>query len=398
MNKADFSRFTGMQYYLAHARNTVHAVLDLPRAVTEDEFLSLVEQVVTAAPHLQWRESLADGGHFRDTGVDWAGQCAYVTFNDAALAETDLSNRLATPLNDTGKPAFRAICQTLPTPDGPRSRITVQTTHALMEGGDVADLLRGRNSAQDTRPTVSAQVSGLARLGTWLVVPLFWVINLSMAALERKDRSTFGIARLVVNRADLRAAAKAAGISQRDMAFALATHHRRPGKRSIFAVYSNRPPARVHLCDDEFLTVRLDEVRIRKHDAFGTYAAGLAETLRKRGPSPMFTQMWYRRINQVHRWLHTRAPWLYPRSLFGFAPYDVILSLLPPVRISKAYPLLDGARIFTGSDTGTAETCIFAMGEEEMTLSLWSGPERAENVRAILERAAELGIAAELCA
>ncbi len=395
---SDFSRFTGLQYYLAHARNTVHAVLDLPGPVTEDAFRALVGDVVEATPHLLWRESLRDGGHHRDTTGDWSGQYAFISYNDAALAPPDLAARMAEPLHDTDRPAFRAICQIVPTAEGPRARITFQTTHALMEGGDVADLLRGRGTERAARPTVSAQIPLAARLAVWLVIPLFWIINLTMAALERKDRGTFAMARIVISRVDLRKAARRAGISQRDLAFALTTHHRKAGKKAIFAAYSNRPPARIHLCDDEFLSVRMDEVRIPLSTDFESYAKGLSETLHKRGPSPMFTQMWYRRINQVHRWLHSRAPRLYPKALFGFAPYDVVLSLLPPVRAGQAFPLLEGARVFTGSDTGTAESCIFAMSKDEVTISLWSGADRAANVDAILDRAATLGIAAEVAA
>ncbi len=392
----NFRRFTGLQYYLAHARNTVHVVVDLPRAVTEESFLQLVGDVVEAAPQLMWRESLQDNGHDCDATGDWHTQCAFQEYDNAQIAARDLSHRLGHPLHDTGKPAFRALCQIIPSPNGPQSRIVFQTTHALMEGGDVADLLRGRDAIRSERSTISARIPVLARLGVWLVIPLLWVINLSMAAFEKTDRADFAMARILLDRTDLKRVAKGIGISQRDLLFALTTHHRKPGKKGIFAAYSNRPAARVHLCDDEYLTVRMDEVRIPKSDAFETYAKDLATTLKARGPSPLFTQMWYRRITQVHRWLHPRAPWLYPRQLFGFAPYDVILSLLPPVRVGRNFPLLAGSRIFAGSNTGTAESCIFAMGPKELTISLWSGAERESHVAAIRARAAELGIDADV--
>lgn len=390
-----FRRFTGLQYYLAHARNTVHVVFDVPRDVTEDAFVSLVADVTKAAPQLLWQESLEDGGHLEGADREPTAEQMFLVYENATSASDDLTRRLSASLNDTGRPAFRAICQTFPTPDGLRSRIVFQTTHALMEGGDVADLLRGRSAVRDTQPSVHASIPWLAHIGVWLVIPLLWVLNLTLAAFERKDRSNFSTARIALNRAEFRKAAENIGISQRDLAFALTTHHRKPGARSLFAAYSNRPAARILLCDDEYLTVRMDEVRVPLAPDFEPFAAGLADTLRKRGPSPLFTQMWYRRITQVHRWLHPRAPWIYPKQLFGFAPYDVVLSLLPPVRIGRAFPLLDGARIFTGSDTGTAESCIFAISESDVTITLWSGETRENNVEAILDSASALGISAE---
>ena len=150
----------------------------------------------------------------------------------------------------------------------------------------------------------------------------------------------------------------------------------------------------MHLCDDEFLDVRIDEIWVRHSPSFDGFAGAMAQALAKRGSNPMFVQTWQRRINQVHRVLHQRMPWIYPKRLFGYAPYDVVLSLLPPVRPGRAFPILEGAEVFTGSDTGTAESCIFAASADAVTVTLWSGADRAGHVDAILARAAALGIGA----
>ncbi|GAB5448653.1 hypothetical protein [Gymnodinialimonas sp.] len=390
---AVFQRFSAIQYYLAHARNSVHAIAEVDHAVSEDAFRSLVADIVAAAPQLLWRESLKESGHFKATDVDWGAQCAFSTPTSGAEAASELHKTLSTPLHDTDRPAFRALCQTLSGHQAPKARIVIVTTHALMEGGDVADLLRGRNSEHAARPVTDAGLPLGARLGALAISPLLWALNLAAARFETKDRAAFGFAALRFDRADLRRVARSLNMGQRDLAFALVSYHRgqlpKP-KAKLHAAYSSRPHARVRLCDDEVLSLRMDEITVAHAEGFPTFATRMRDALTRRGPEPMFVQTWHRRLNQIHRFLHPRVPWLYPKALFGFAPYDVVLSLLPPVQTKSA--ALDGAVIYAGSDTGTAESCIFAACAQSFTVTLWSGAERAGHVAEIERTAQAMGI------
>lgn len=390
-----FQRFSAIQYYLAHARNTVHAMFEIPRAVAEDDFMDFVSSVINAAPQMLWRESLTRHGHYRDVDVDWSSQCVYVAATSMQEANTQLAAEQAKPLQDTGRPAFLAICQVITDGARPHTRILVYTTHALMEGGDVADLLRGRRSSGETRPSVEAGLSKAGQIGALAISPLLWLIHVNIARFERKERANFGFAALSFDREDLRRVAGQMGMGQRDLAFALVSHHRRTlpkPKKKLFAAYSSRPPARVHLCDDEFLSLRIDEISVPCAEDFTEFAGKMRDALAKRGRNPMFVQTWQRRLNQIHRYLHPRLPWLYPHQLFGYAPYDVVLSLIPPVRIRTAAPVLEGATVYAGSDTGTAESCIFAASERAFTVTLWSGADRDAHLRAIEQTAAGAGI------
>ena len=222
-----------------------------------------------------------------------------------------------------------------------------------------------------------------------------FALHLLTARFEKKTRSDFGFARLSFDRADIRRVARDLGISQRDLAFALVSHHRGQipnPKKKLFTAFTSLPAKRVRLCDDEFLEVRVDDCHIPTSRDPKVYAHALAATLGKQNRHGLFVQTWHRRLNQVHRWLHPRAPWIYPRALFGYAPYDVVMSMLPPIVAGRAFTMLSGARVFAGSDTGTAESCIFAVSDTEVTVTLWSGPHRAAHVNGIAATATAFGV------
>lgn len=392
--QGDFRKFSAIQYYLGQSRNTVHVLFELAAPVSETAFHGLVSDVIARAPQLLWRESLQDGGHYRDTAVDWRKQCVSRAYTSAQKADADMVALMDKPLHDTGQPAFRAIFQNITDTQNPRSRIIFQTTHALMEGGDVADLLRGRASRQAARPVAEAGLSIWSRAGVWALIPLIWAINMVMALSERKCREDFGFARIALDREDLRRVAKTFGVSQRDLAFALTTHHRHTGEsdKKLFIAYTTLPSVRVHLCDDEVLNVRVDDLYVPLKRRFEDYLASLSAALLKRGDTAMFAQTWHRRLCQVHQALHPRLPRLYPTHFFGFAPYDVVLSMLPPVKTHRYSAVLAGAEVYAGSDTGTAETCVFVPSGSKVTMSYWGGPDRDEKMRAIAETAHSLGI------
>ena len=387
-----FHPFSGMQYYLAHAENTVHALFELDRPVTQDAFFDLVADVIAAAPQLLWQESLKENGHLREGSNDWSQCLHFQSFDSTSEASTALHSLMAQPLHDTDAPAFRAICQVI---NDRETRIVFQTTHALMEGGDVSDLLRGRRSVHETRPTENSNLSTLTHLLIWALTPLLCFAFMGIAAFSKKDRSDFGFARLALNRRDLKSVAQSMGVSQRDLLFALASHQKsirtKPGKKAYLA-YTTRPPVRVHLCDDEFLNVRIDDFRCTLKSDFNDFVQHLSAELRARVSQLMFAHTLTRRLAQFHKALHPRLPWLYPKALWGFAPYDLILSLLPPIAQGRSFALLDGARVFAGSDTGTADTCVFAANDAEVTLSFWCEPRKNNPVDQISEQAEALGI------
>lgn len=392
--------FTAMQYYLAHAKNNVHLVLASPQDVSAAAFRALVGRMLDDAPQMWLGESLARSAHV-DTGHrDLDAVIDYARAPVQALGPGDLDALISAPLHDTGAPACRAICRAAPVADGRgvKSWIVLQTTHALMEGGDVTSILRGRGSVHVGRPVVEAGLTPLARAGIAALMPLALVVHMLSARCVTLDPADFAFRRVLVDRARVARRARRLGVGKRALLFGVVTHGllQTPARqRPLNLAYSILPSARVRLYDDEFLNVRIDEFRVKGAEDPRLHVKRMSQALTARGPSPMATQALHRRLNMVHRRLHPRAPWIYPSRLFGYSPYDLVLSMLQPVRPDRYDPALAGARAFAGSSAGTTPVCIFAPARNEITLGLYLPPALRDRLPALVERLDAFGLAPE---
>lgn len=392
--------FSATQYYLAHAKNSVHLVLACPQEVSEPAFRAFVARLIEDAPQLGWRESLIDSAHVTDAPVllDEIIDYARHPLQQTGFAEID--RVLSEPLTDTGRPAFRAFCRTAPRADwrGVRSWIALQTTHALMEGGDVTSILRGRGSVHLERPLVDANLSAAIRLGLPLMMPFLWLFHVLASRSVRLRPQQCSFERVALDRKSLTRAARRLGVGQRALLFGLVTHallYDPERKRPLSLAYSILPRERVRLYDDEFLNVRIDEFRLRAEDDLEAHIKAMAQALIERGPSPMFSQAWQRRLTGVHKHVHRAWPWLYPKTFFDYTPYDLVLSMLEPVRPERYEPFLGGAHAFAGSNTGASPACIFVPARHEFTLNFWAAPETRERLPRLLEAAGALDIGVE---
>lgn len=399
MADEEFRSFTALQYYLAHSENNVHTIFELEHPIDNASFETLVETVIGLAPQLLWRESLIDGGHYCDKTADWSSRLTFEHCGTRYDADRALHMHLGKSLQDDGLPAFRAICQSFGSPPDQRrvGRLIVQTTHALVEGGDVSAILEGRGSQHDTRPIVSSGLSVLSQLGVRALVPFLLPMHLLTAKLQRKRASDFDFARLVLGRVDLRKAARRLGVGQKDLTFALTTYGysaAKNNKKHLLITYSTLPKVRAALSDDEFLNLRMDELRLSVKCDPEDHIKAVADALSERGANPIFVQTWQRLLTRAHQRLHRLFPWLYPQSFFGFAPYDLVLSMIPPVRPAALTPLLKRALVFGGTNTGSAAACIFVPTAEYLTLTIWGDDSRDRQVSAIIDVAQSLGIEA----
>lgn len=371
--------FSALQYYLAHAQNRVHLMIGVPRAVSTAELLDLVAEVVAAAPQLRWRESLVQGGHSPDPDTRIEALIDHQGAVTAAAGRAALVDCLSQPLHDTGKPAFRVVCRSAPEPDpdGVQCWILFQTTHALMEGGDIASILRGRGSVHDARRVVDGGLGVFKRLAAAVLPAFFYGLHMLAAATEKRDPAGFAFLTETLDRADLCVVARRLGVSQRALVFGLVTHAllaEAGKKRSVSLTYSTLPTERARLSDDEFLNLRMDDLRLRLGADVEADIRTTANALDARGPSPIFAQTWQRKLTRWHRSVHQRCPGLYPRRFFGFAPYDMVLSMVPPVDPGRFSPLLTRARVFAGSNTGSVPTCVMVPTRETVSLTLWASP------------------------
>lgn len=270
------------------------------------------------------------------------------------------------------RPTCRATCRTLATERGcgPATRLHFAASHSLVEGADLAAVLRGRMDRRVRRPKVPHTLSGFSRMGLALVAPVLAIVHALTAKAERRKPDDFHFASIEMDRADLVAAADRLKIGKRALLFALALFPlagARPRKRAVQFVYSKLPARQYHLEDDDYLSVRMQFLAAQTSDDFVVFARQLAHALERQNETEVLTQFLSNRILSVHRRIAAVFPWLYRGAFFGFAPYDMVLSLVPPIAPAGPFSALAEARMFGRSYTGTAPSVIFLWDTRRIT-------------------------------
>ena len=397
---AGLRRFSNMQWYLAQAQNRVHLAAVCTEAVTSDEFGAIVMRVLAEAPQLGWRIDLQDDGFYNCAPVALSSVAHFALAPPAGWRMRDIDALLAEPLPESA-PAFRARCISAPDaePGKVRAWVLFEGSHALTEGGDIGAILRGRGAVHDSRPVVDVPVGGWRRTALAVALPLLWALHLGASFAVRRRAVGMRTLRLSLGRAEVAAAARGLQVSQRALLFGLvisALFGARGSKRARHIAYSSLPKARARLHDDTFLNVRMDEFKARLTGAPAADVQATAAAIFRRGPMPLGVQAWHNALLGLHRRLHKLFPGLYRHGFFDFSPYDMVLSLVPQVRPGTGWGPLAGATCFAGSNTGATPNCIYAVGERQITLSLWLPPDLAARQDALVQAAVDLGIAAEV--
>ncbi len=396
-----FRRFSNVQWYLAHSENRVHLLCACPDDIAPATFHDLVGQMLRLAPQLSWSESLLQDGHLVAPMVAPAAVSRYLPMPGSGLLFRDLEADLAETLADTGRPAFRASCLAATEPDarGVRALMVLQATHGVTEGGDISRLARGRSAEHEGRPESRQRLRKVQRLAMWAMLPLLWAGFLFAARLRRRPLHEFRFVRVSLDRAGVAAAVRRLGVTHRAFLFGLVLHavlHDPNRKRRLNLAYSTLPMARARKHDDSFLNVRMDEFRLQTAATPEASIRATAAAIAARGPTPIFVQAWQSAVLGWHRRTRRIAPWLYRRGFFGYTPYDLVLSLVPPLLPGPSWGPLAGATFFAGSNTSTTPNCIFAVTRDRITLTLWADSAVAARVEAIIGNAEALGVAAEV--
>lgn len=362
---------------MANTGMNVHVLLDGVAPMEQDAIEPVVSRVLSLAPQLSWEESVTAGGYItrHPTPVPGDVLLPLPAAHEAPL-ERSLAQALAAPLADRGRASFQVVWQPPRTlADGDRALVAFHTTHGILEGGDVAGILRQRSSDRAQRDSDDIALPRPKRLLASVLVPFLWVIHLLIALTEKRNAQDFRYHRIALDRESVKRAANRLGASQRALMFALVSQtyrqHAKPGK-AVSVVYSTLPTRRARLVDDEYMNVRADEIRLQPKESLGAYVRHVDEILRRRGPNPLFLATLQRKLLRLHRWVHARAPWVFPRKFFGFSPQDLILSMIPPVNPAGFDPHLEGARMFAGSNTGTANNCIFVPSAQIIGATFWT--------------------------
>jgi hypothetical protein len=375
----------------------------LDETLDEPGFHALVRACLDAHPALRLIENRAAQRFEPAKGSDLVARlCHYET--RATLTDDPAAYLGPRPdlFDDPTLPPFRAACHVAARPAridpdsaarAPAAVLVFVASHSMLEGADLAAVLRGRDR---TRPQISPRKLRLAvRLGLAVVAPVLALVHAALAKRESRKPQDFAFATVELARADVARAAREMGLRKRSLLFALALYTIAGDKvgRRQSAVYSTLPREHVRLEDDSVLSVRTHFLSFRAPRPLRDYARRLDRELTRQNETELVSQFLGNRLLSLHRRLILWLPALYRGAFFGFAPNDMVLSLVTPVLPGPPFDALAQARLFGATYSGTVPSVIYLWTARSVTMGCWLEKSRHGDLARLVESCAELGIA-----
>ncbi len=386
--------FSLYQAYLWMVGNNVHICAFTSRRLSRADFDELTDQALDAVPNARMAVD-ADRQVFIP-GVEEAPENR--VFEKRDRLEIALPHWLHAGngrFDHSTRPAFAAHGIGADEPDarGMRSVFYMQTSHALAEGLDVARLVRGRDERSRAPKTVEARLPALRRAGYAAAAALLGPLYLLVANLVPPSKDPGGFYGMALSRSDLRNAARAIGVSQRTLAFALVLHALQGDRRRNRFTYVTLPEARLDSEDDENLFFHLQSASVKPDPDFRTYARSLEAELARRDSSGLRMQYVYLRIGRMFRAIRRIAPFLFGYRYRRFVPTDFVLSMTPPVVPAGRFSDLVDGPIFCGAVLNGGNDCIITPQRDIMTFNFWLDVHHAGRLPRLAALARDLGIA-----
>ena len=204
-----------------------------------------------------------------------------------------------------------------------------------------------------------------------------------------------GVRTLALSRPDLKRVAAELGVQQRTLIFALITygigHARGRLWRPHVIGYTNLTARRFD-GDDTFVRLRMQNATIRGHRDFNAYVRRLDEKLTRDGRERLRIQMHYNAIFGIHRRIARLFPGLYGRRFFGFAPYDYLLSLLPPHTPGGEFAEYKTNAIYCGAFQRGTNCVVIVPQQDRVTLGFYCPTRVLARMSGIEEVAETLGV------
>lgn len=394
-SEASLRRPTNMQWYLSHAGNTVHLAALSPQRMSRDDLLEVLVQAVALDPDLALSDLRGPGILAGGSGTDGPERLASVcSFEEVSRILPDPARYLVPEgsgiFDDPARPSIRLRCTSLAEgADGPVGTVlSVAVSHALVDGAGLANLARGRDAARPVSlPFAAPGGTGAPRI-LGLLAPALALVHLVLAHAARRKTDGFGFQTARLDRALVRAAAARLGVSQRSLLFAcvldaLLPHRRGRRVRFAYAVLGAGSA-------DAFFHARVNYAVLPLARDLAAFTRDLDALLARRDAAAVGINALVDRILGFHRRLMARAPWLYGTRFFQYAPYDLELSLLPPLRPSGPFARFRDATLYAGCDNGATPICIFLPSAGGISLGLWVEEQHGAAVAAIPETLAAL--------
>ncbi len=382
------------QWYLWVAGINAHFYGLSTRQLTRSQFDELIEHVLAAIPDLRLAADMKRQVH-NTRGVPENSRDRM--FEELERFDMDLSQWLQARdgfFEGTARPAFLARCLSAREAgaDGVRSIFYLQTCHAHMEGLDVSRLVRGVGAGSRVQKRVRQRLPLAQRVLYSVLACLIGPLAILGANIlpARNAKRRFWSMRLC--KRDVHRLAHEVGVGQRALCFALVLRGLHGRRRRHNFIYTALPAIKYLADDDPRIAVHGRSARVRSDVDFCDFARRLEREMRRADARTL--QMHYVAIRtfRVFRLVGRYLPCLFRRRFKRFLPFDMVLSMLPPVLPSGRFSELIDGPVYGGVATHGSDNCVLSPGREVIAVNLWLDERSASRLPQLLALAKDIGI------
>jgi hypothetical protein len=369
--------FSDLQWYVYRAKNTVYFTSYSKKRYDQEGLMQMVAKMVALAPQLTFGYEGARPGMPLPQHLLEAITSIEVVDNFDGYPDQWLSPAQEL-FEQKGMPLFRvkaAVLRDGPDEQGRASVIMVNSAHAMLEGADSALLTRSQQTGFSQGSNVADEVPLTQRLIQGMIISLVTLFHLILAHLKAPPLTEMEFATLTFKRALLRRVADKLGVRQRTLLFALVmfalNKDNKLDKKSIRAAYTGLDDDRSRKGDDYF-RVRTIRARFPVSPDFDTFVHNVdTEIDRIESMDDSKAQHALNMMMKTHRFLARFLPFLYTKRFFRFGggPSFLVLTLVPPHRITGNLTLGMAEPIYCGFYHPSTNLCAFVPGRQFVTFN-----------------------------
>lgn len=406
----DSVKITGLQWFFLRSKNPVYFAIHVHRIVSAEEFEGLVQWVLGQIPQLtSCYDRQTETLKFDDP--DKRHQYAeYCEVRNLSEHWNKFLHELPLLFDALDGKMFRASCFVSKNEtDGQHSKsgslVVFSALHAVIEGIDLANLLRGKLEDGKSQRTFSTgfQKSWVQSVLYALTGTMIVASSHILARLRRRPAVIPTTQHINLERQALRKKAQEYGVSQKALLFAFARHSinviESPTKsfgisKHVSVAFTEQARA-TQSQDDQAIKMRLRADLMPVNGEIRKLAERFDAIFLRKHKRPFYFQRVNNSAIRINRFLERVLPKLYGQKMFDYLPFSECYTLLPPSRFqSHLHDLSDGT-IMTGSMSRGLDVITFCPGQEDIHIAFKTEPQREAIAQNCLDVLAEHGLPAE---
>ncbi|GAB5488855.1 MAG: hypothetical protein Pars2KO_24250 [Parasphingorhabdus sp.] len=404
-------KITGLQWFFLRSKNPVYFAIHIPRVITAAKFYELVNWVLTEIPSLS---SIYDRNTetFRsDCSVKVAQTCEYHKVEDLSACWNQFLGELPLLFDNLDGRLFRATCfvssdDADETDASGESLVMFAALHAVIEGVDLANVLRGKFESGESRQLGPAKLLSRtsARNAFYALTGILIVVSSHILARARRRPSIFpAVQHISLERQGLRNLAREYGVSQKALLFALVRHslnqiepqtNRLGWGRRVSLTYTEHAQA-TQSQDDEAIKMRLRSGLLDVRGNIKDLAEKFDAMFSRKHKKPHVFQRTNNAAIRINRILEKIFPKLYGEQMFDYLPFSECYTLLPPNRFRANLSEMSDGTLLTGSMSRGLDVITFCPSRKRIHIAFKTEPARARVTEICLDTLKQLGLSAD---